>query len=498
MTAIRSAKGKVSEGDGSRAGKELYDGSTLPFSPVSAVSPLTLGPAPLSPVSSFFQKTASAAPLVVLRVLAGLMIFASLLRFWGKGWIDELYIKPRYFFAFYGFEWVKPLGGYTYVLFMICMVSALLVMLGWFYRVAIVSLFLSFTYIELMDKSTYLNHYYFISLLCFVLIFLPAHVNFSVDAYRRENLRAGQIPAWCIGVVKLLVFILYFYAGLAKLNSDWLLHALPLRIWLPARNDMPVIGTLFNYEWVAYAFSWFGCFYDLFIVFFLINPKTRVAAYVTVIAFHLMTALLFPIGMFPYIMIVAALVFFSPAFHEKLIHRLGAWLRLPRESFLSARTYVFSTQRKTLLAGLFTVFFVFQFIFPFRYLFYPGELFWSEQGYRFSWRVMLMEKAGQAQFLVKDRNGRQAFVDNAMFLTTLQEKMMATQPDMILQYAHMLQDFYARQGFVSPQVFVDSYVALNGRLGRPLIDPEVDLARQTDSFQNKSWILPLHDEIKGF
>ena len=33
-----------------------------------------------------------------------------------------------------------------------------------------------------------------------------------------------------------------------------------------------------------------------------------------------------------------------------------------------------------------------QVIFPLRYIFYPGELFWHEQGYRFSWRVMLMEK----------------------------------------------------------------------------------------------------------
>lgn len=68
---------------------------------------------------------------------------------------------------------------------------------------------------------------------------------------------------------------------------------------------------------------------------------------------------------------------------------------------------------------------------------------------------------------------------------------------MILQYAHMLNDFYARKGFVCPRVYVDSYVALNGRLGRPLVDPDVDLGVQTDSFRSKSWIIPLNDEIKG-
>jgi hypothetical protein len=371
-------------------------------------------------------------------------------------------------------------------------------MLGCFYRLSAITLFLSFTYIELIDKSTYLNHYYFISLLGLILVFLPAHVYFSVDAFRNRQLLAGEITAWCIDVVKLLVFILYFYAGLAKLNSDWLLEALPLKIWLPARNDMPLIGPLFNQSWVAYAFSWFGCVYDLFIVFFLLNRKTRVGAYVMVILFHLTTALLFPIGMFPYVMIVTGLIFFSPGFHEKIIQQLGTWLKLPSHFLYSKRNYTFSPVANQLLIFGFTLFFLFQFAFPFRYMLYPGELFWSEQGYRFSWRVMLMEKAGHAQFLVKDKNGKQEIVNNTEFLTTLQEKMMATQPDMILQYAHILRDFYSKKGYESPQVFVDSYVALNGRLGKPLIDPKTDLAKEHESFLPKSWIIPLNDEIKGF
>ncbi|WAC15331.1 HTTM domain-containing protein [Dyadobacter pollutisoli] len=446
----------------------------------------------------YFQKTTSAAPLAVLRWMLGIMLSVSLLRFWYKGWIDDLYIKPKYFFPFYGFEWVRPLGTYTYLLFAVCLIAAIFVAIGLFYRASIVTLFASFTYIELMDKSTYLNHYYFISLLCLLFIFLPAHVCFSVDAYRDKKLLAGSVPRWCVDAVKLLVFILYFYAGLAKLNSDWLLQALPLKIWLPARNDMPVIGRLFNQEWVPFVFSWFGCVYDLFIVFLLLNRKTRVIAYLTVVVFHLMTALLFPIGMFPYMMIVTALIFFSPEFHQRVIQKIGVSLKIPFESLFSAKTYTFSVPAQKLLITGFSIFFVFQLIFPFRYLLYPGELFWSEQGYRFSWRVMLMEKAGYVQFVVKDRTGKQVTVNNNEFLTILQEKMMSTQPDMILQYAHILRDFYAKHGFQSPQVYVDSYVTLNGRLGKPLIDPETDLAKQTESFRDKTWIVPLAGEIQGF
>ena len=110
---------------------------------------------------------------------------------------------------------------------------------------------------------------------------------------------------------------------------------------------------------------------------------------------------------------------------------------------------------------------------------------------------MLIEKAGYAQFTVRDGTGKQILVDNTKFLTPLQEKMMATQADMILQYAHILKEHYEKEGFQSPEVYVDSYVALNGRLGRPLIDPNTDLAKQKDSFDNKPWVLSFNDEIKG-
>ncbi|WP_159471249.1 HTTM domain-containing protein [Dyadobacter sp. 3J3] len=440
----------------------------------------------------------SAAPLVVFRIAFGTMLFLSIIRFWRKGWIEDLYIKPKYFFPFYGFEFIKPLGEYTYFLFAVCAICALLVALGLFYRIASIGLFLTFTYIELIDKSTYLNHYYFVSVISFMLIFLPANAYFSFDAYRNKNFQTDQIPVWCIFVIKAMVCILYFYAGVAKLNSDWLLNALPLKIWLPAKNDMPVIGFLFNYKWIPYVFSWFGCFYDLSIPFFLWNKKTRPFAFIAVVIFHGLTAILFPIGMFPYIMIVTALIFFSGPFHQNIINRLGGILGLKVSFLKNDKKYVYNQLTSNIASTVFSIFFLIQLVLPFRYLAYPDELFWTEEGYRFSWRVMLMEKAGYTQFQIKDKTGKTLIVNNNLFLTTLQEKAMSTQPDMILQYAHILRDYYSRHGFKNPEVYVDSYVALNGRLGKPLVNPEVNLAAETESFQHKFWITHFDNEIKGF
>jgi hypothetical protein len=448
-------------------------------------------------MNSYFQRSTSAAPLAVFRIIFGLLLFGSMIRFWLKGWIYELYIAPKYFFPFYGFEFVKPFGEYTYVIFVICAVSALMVTLGWFYRIASVALFLSFTYIELIDKSTYLNHYYFISMVSLLMIFLPAHVYFSLDARRNKSVNSDKIPQWSIDSLKLFVALIYVFAGLAKINSDWLLEAQPLRIWLPAKNDISLIGPLFNYTWVAYVFSWAGCFYDLSIPFLLLNRSTRTVAFAAVVIFHSLTALLFPIGMFPYIMIATALLFFSAEFHEKIIRVIALRMNVSETYVHPGKEFRYSRPGFFMVRGIIVIFILIQVTLPLRYLLYPGELFWTEQGYRFSWRVMLMEKSGYAQFMIKDKKGNQAIADNTEFLTPLQEKMMATQPDMILQYAHLLRDHYATKGFDSPRVYVDSYVALNGRLGKPLIDPQTDLAKEEESLTHKSWILMFNDEIKG-
>ena len=448
-------------------------------------------------MKNYFQKSTSAAPLAVFRILFGLLIFGSVVRFWAKGWIYDLYVKPKYFFSFYGFEFVKPLNEYTYILFILCAVAALLVVFGLFYRFAIVLLFISFSYIELMDKSTYLNHYYFISMISLLLMFLPAHAYFSFDAYRNRKLASDTIPQWNLDALKLFVCFVYVFAGLAKINSDWLLNAQPLRIWLPAKNDLPLIGSLFNHLWVAYAFSWVGCIYDLSVPFFLMKKSTRYWAFGGVVVFHLLTALLFPIGMFPYIMISTALIFFPSEFHGTILKKIGSWINVSEAILQPRHRFEYSRVSSMAIISFFSIFFAIQLMLPFRHYRYPGELFWTEQGYRFSWRVMLMEKAGYAQFTVNDAAGKHIVVDNTQFLTPLQEKMMSTQPDMILQYAHILKDYYEKQGFQSAEVYVDSYVALNGRLGKPLIDPHTDLAKQKESFDNKPWVLTFNDEIKG-
>ena len=450
---------------------------------------------------TYIQQQTNAAPLAVFRVGFGVMMCYGIIRFWAHGWIESIYLDPKFHFSYYGFEWVQPIGEYTYLIFAICGLSALFVALGLKYRLAIVTFFLSFTYIELMEKTTYLNHYYFISILSFLMIFLPANATFSVDNLIRKK-RYQHIPRWTIDAIKLLLGIVYFYAGLAKINSDWLFKAQPLKIWLPSKYDLPFIGnTLMQQDWFHYAMSWSGMLYDLCIPFLLLYRKTRLFAFALVVFFHVFTRVLFPIGMFPFVMIVGTLIFFDAGFHEKVI----AFIKTILHRFLNINTTVIDTISTYKIAytnfiiPLVVTFFAIQLLFPFRYLLYPGELFWTEQGYRFSWRVMLMEKMGNTTFKIMDKKtGAFFYVNNGDFLTPLQEKQMSFQPDFILEYAHYLGNHFTSQGHENVGVYVESYVALNGRLSQPFIDKNVDLYQQKESFKHKHWILPFNDEIKGF
>lgn len=450
-------------------------------------------------LKKYINTPVEAASLAVFRILFGVMMLWSIIRFWSYGWIDKLYIQPKYFFSYYGFEWINPIGDYTYFIFLICAIAAICVAIGYKYSIAIIIFFLSFTYIELMDKTTYLNHYYFISVLSFFMIFLPANAYFSVDAARNPEKSFQFIPAWTINCLKLLLGIVYFYAGLAKLNSDWLIKAMPLKIWLPSKFDIPFLGDLVSQEWVQYTFSWSGAMYDLAIPFLLLYRKTRPFAFVLVVIFHVLTRVLFPIGMFPYIMIVCTLIFFDASLHHKIIAGISRLFRITKIGFDNAKQFSFG---KGLLPkfkyAIVVVFFMLQLVIPFRYILYPGELFWTEEGYRFSWRVMLMEKSGYAQFkVVNGETGRWFYVNNVDFLTPFQEKQMAFQPDFILEYAHFLKTHFEEDGHKKVQVYVDCQVSLNGRLSTIYIDPKVDLAQEKESFKHKNWIIPFTDEIKG-
>ncbi|HZO11795.1 MAG TPA: HTTM domain-containing protein [Polyangiaceae bacterium] len=426
-----------------------------------------------------------AAGLVAFRVLFGLLVAGGATRFLVNGWVERFYVEPTHFFKYWGFEWVRPWPAPWMQLHVtLVVVLGLCVAAGFCYRLSAIALFVAFTYLELIDVTGYLNHYYLLSLLALLLACMPLHQSASIDAWLRPRMRSATLPAWCYYLLRFQVAIVYFYAGLAKLSSDWLLHAQPLGIWLAARTDTPIVGTLFSHVEVAILMSWLAFLYDTTVWAWLLWPKSRPFAYLAVLGFHALTGLLFNIGMFPVIMIVATTVFFSPSWPR----RFKRWrAEATKEDTRGWRELAVGSRcGLILMAGYALV----QLLVPLRHYAYPGDVSWNEQGMRWSWKVMVREKNGAVTFWVTLPDGRRQVVTPRRYLNQQQEREMSGQPDLILQLAHDIARDFASRGDGDVEVRAEAWVSLNGRPAALLIDPNVDLARVADGLGAATWVMP--------
>jgi len=442
---------------------------------------------------SALREPVDSAWLAAFRVLFGLTLLTSMLRFLGYGWIDQLFVQPRFHFKYWGFSWVGvPSAGALHGIFWAMAALCVCVSLGFLFRAAAFALFVGFTYLQLLDVTTYLNHYYLASLLALLLACSPAGKSGSLDTLLRPRIARPTVSRAWLYLFRFQVAVVYTFAGLAKAHADWLWYAEPLRIWLLSRADMPVIGAIVGQDWAAPVMSWAGFLFDTSVPWLLMVPRLRPYAYLLVIAFHGVTGLLFPIGMFPVIMVLSALVFFSPAWPRRLAGRLPAKLRPRFLRRARARTIALPDAGWTRVGfALGIAYCLFQIAFPLRFLAYGGSVRWHEQGMRFSWRVMVREKNGAITFVVRAPRAKRTFyVAPHQYLTRLQEREMSSQPDLILQLVHRIRDDYARKGFGPVEVRADTWVSLNGRAARRLIDPTVDLSHIEDGLGKAEWILP--------
>lgn len=428
-----------------------------------------------------------AAWLAAFRIGYGLTLACSMWRFLAYGWVSDFFVKPKLFFKYWGFEWVQPLSEQgMQALFWSLLVAALCIAAGFAFRLASALFALGLIYVQLIDVSTYLNHYYLAALLALLLAVSPANRLWSVDAWlsRRSTTTVSGLWLW---LFRFQVGVVYVFAGLAKAQPDWLLHAQPLRIWLGASTALPVIGPVFALPFVPLLLSWCGFLFDTTVVGFLLWPKARPYAYVVLLGFHGMTRVLFPIGMFPVIMSLAALVFFEPSWPRRLWSKLGPAPALVATG-AGGRRATLGLAAAALYAGL-------QLFMPLRYLAYGGNVLWHEQGMRFSWRVMVRAKGGGTTFVVHSPSKQHTYyVSPREYLTRVQESEMSNQPDLILQLAHYIHDDFERRGYGDVEVRAESRVGLNGRHSAPFVDETVNLARVQDGLASARFVLPAPEQ----
>ncbi len=424
------------------------------------------------------------APLVVFRVLFGLLMAAESFGAMATGWLHRAFVEPRLTFAIFPFEWPKPLPGYgMYGWFAAMGLAAFAVTAGWRYRVSAAILAFLWTGAYLFQKTHYNNHYYLAVAVCWVMVAVPAHRRAAVDAARQ---RETACPRWLIVAFKVQLLIVFTYAAIAKLYPGWL-NGDYLAVALGSRSHRPVIGPLLSEPWFQMFIAYSGVAFDALVIPLLWWSRTRVLAFVGLLIFNLFNSLVFKIGVFPYLVLAWTVFFFDPRTIERLFWWLPGLGRAPeREADSGPMTWPTGGLRYALIA-----YFAVQVLLPLRHYLIPGDVLWTEEGHRMAWRMMLRHKAGRVTIVARDPSTGETWqIDQTEWLTGKQRRRVATRHDFMYQFVQVLKADFARRGVPEVQIFAkDSKVTINGKLSGPLFDPNVDLARvDYHPFSHSPWL----------
>jgi vitamin K-dependent gamma-carboxylase len=453
----------------------------------------------LERIQRFFARARSSAftpvdvaSIVFFRITFGLLMAWHVWTFFTEHRLVGYFLEPRLLFKYYGFGWVEPWpAGGLYIHKMAMSLFALFIAAGFIYRVSSALFLLSYLYFFLLDEARYQNHEYLICLFSLLLIFIPAHRAFSVDAMIRRKSQAKAAPAWAVWLLRGQMGVVYFYGGIAKINPDWL-RGEPMR-WVMARHlDFPVIGRFFTQEWAVYTMSYGALLLDLFIVPFLLWRRTRIAAFCVAALFHLMNARLFSIDIFPWLAIAATTLFLPTGWPRRLV---SIFHRGPPSRVAYAKELPPQRKQNVILALVIT-YLAIQFLIPLHPFLLSSGRQWAFMQHRFCWRMMLQRQASQGYFYVTDptadRTNRVAPSD---FLTPLQMVRIYWQPDTVLQCAHYLARTMPRIGSKPLTVEARIFVSLNGRRPELFVDPNVNLAAESRSLLPARWVLPTHQPL---
>ena len=420
------------------------------------------------------------SPLIVFRIFFGFLVacesFGAIL----TGWVKRVLIDPQVTFSFIGFEWLKPLPGFGMYFYFIAMgVFGLAIMLGYRYRIAIISYTILWAGAYFMQKTAYNNHYYLLLLISFLMIFLPSNSYASLDVRQNRIKEENTMPYWISLLFIIQVAIVYVFASIAKFYPDWLDGTFTRNLLADSTNVI-ALKKLFLQKWFYLFIAYMGIIFDLLIVPLLLFKKTRMLALLASLTFHLFNAIFLEIGIFPFFALTFVLFFYEPETIRSVFLR--------KKTSIETENGHSNYYGKKIVYFLIIPYLIIQLLLPLRHHFIEGDVLWTEEGHRLSWRMMLRERNGFIHIRIKDlKTGEESLYDYRKNLTDKQIQNLATKPDFIWQYCQ-----YIKKEFKGKEIaiFIDCKNSINRKEYKILIDPKFDMAKaKWDYFRHNEWLL---------
>ncbi|KAJ1522865.1 hypothetical protein ONE63_002010 [Megalurothrips usitatus] len=487
------------------------------------------------------------ASLAVVRILFGLLMAVDTLEERGLGEADLRWASPKHcYFPLFDFLRPPPLP-WMCMLYLSMWIGAVGMMLGLRFRLSCLLFAAPYWFVLLLDKSRWNNHSYLFGIVAILLSRSSAHHYLSVDAWR-HSWKDRPVPLWNYGALRLQFFLLYFLAGVKKLDADWI-GGFPMRHlnhhWVFEPFKLVLSPEQVDY-WIVHVT---GFTLDLTIGFWMFLDATRPVAFIFCAMFHLMNSRLFMIGMFPYVCLATQPLFCHNDWPRrfwrscrglwrpsrdvpKAVAADWAWLRprqhpeavaaagclLPCVDDTSKKNASSSTATPLrwyhhLTAALLLSHTGLQLFLPYSHFITKGYNTWTNGLYGYSWDMMIhsWDTILIVVKVVETDTGREHFLDPDAWVSS---DRWARHADMAKQYAtcverNLLTELRrgkagagraprAIAGLQSDKlaVHVDVWCSLNGRFQQRIFDPRVDLlAAPWSPFEPVPWVMPLLTQL---
>lgn len=419
---------------------------------------------------------------------------------WGiNDFVGEDLVKPLIHFKYYFFSFLEPLPQeFLQMLMLLLGVAAVMISLGYFYRWAVGFWFIGFTYLWLLDKGFFNNHYYLISILLGMMFFLEAD---KWNPFKKGGPGRATVPRWQVLALCAQIFIVFFWAGLNKLQAGWLVNHQPIAFILDYKAQFTG-EDIWKSPALESLMVWGGLLFDLLVIPALWWKRTRWFALAGMVVFNGFNFWVFHdvggIGIFPWLVLATAVLFFPADTGEKVYSRIKRLQnRPPKKQKKTGKSPAAnaspSSTGMTVPMKTFMLFLAFQLIFPARHLLIPGHVDWTGEGQRFAWRMKIFYKDFEMHWYMVGDGGQgiRYEVDPGKMLTPKQYTALAYYPDLIPPTARFLREDALKKGLQNPVIQVDFVSGLNGWPRQSLLNPQTDASQLTiHPFRKSSWIIP--------
>ncbi len=421
------------------------------------------------------------APLIIFRIFFGFLFACESFGAIATGWVRENLVDVNFTFSHIYMDFLQVLvGSQMYVYFFVMGLASLAVMLGYRYKWSMLLLTLLWAGAYFIQKTSYNNHYYLLMIICVYMCFLPAASYKSLDVKANRVKEEHAMPLYFNWIFIFQVSVLYIYGTIAKFYPDWL-DGTFTELMYQSANIPDVFKNVFTQKEFYLIIAYLGIIFDGLIVPALLWKRTRTLGLIASLIFHLFNSATLHIGIFPYFALTFAL-FFYPSDQIRRIF-------LKKKSAIDTSERFTTPQLSKPVLGFLAVFMFFQFALPLRQHFIEGDILWTDEAHRLSWRMMLRSRSGYTSYFVEDKKTGERFLYSTHGVLTRKQDARLNTSDMIWQMAQHIKKEYAAQG-KEVAVYADSWVSINGREYSRYVDENVDLASVPwNYFSHSPWIL---------